>query len=331
MRYAEYIKMENNKRNRKNLNWFITIPNYGEKEFMFNSLQEFSNRLVCSLEKHQSGQPHLHIFFNGIEAMNFDEIWGIIHEIIIISDEERTDAGNIQSVRNVRNVVLYVSKYDNESLWYGCKASDFRKSAAIKEWASTACKRPFSMLDDFVLENIHHTNHLEKIHKEAKRQFNKVSELSLIYGPFNEDIKQWQLDVIEWYNDWALNGWEHKKKQLWIWGPPNMYKTTFIEFIIYTGTQNHKHQQFCFSYNRSFPIGHYIEEYHLIGWNDEFKLDKVDTELWKQCVSGELVFQEKKGKEGDLISMRIPFIFTSNYAPDLTIPGVNERLKIITC
>ena len=44
--------------------------------------------------------------------------------------------------------------------------------------------------------------------------------------------KQWHLSVLDWWNDWTVNGFKHKKKQLYLWGPSNSGKTTFINNLL---------------------------------------------------------------------------------------------------
>lgn len=142
---------------------------------------------------------------------------GISKEFIIDGwkalEVNRSDAVDIQEVRNVRNVILYITKFDKSTLWYGCKESDYRKGAFFKEWAMENKDKNFEMIDDVVCDNLFLCDKLVKLHKEVTRKHN-VKKIQLIYGPFRE-LKEWQYKVLEWWNDWVINGCTHKKANIY--------------------------------------------------------------------------------------------------------------------
>ena len=42
----------------------------------------------------------------------------------------------------------------------------------------------------------------------------------------------WRDKVVDWYNDWVVNGFCYKKKQLYLFGKQNTGKTYFVRFLM---------------------------------------------------------------------------------------------------
>jgi hypothetical protein len=44
-------------------------------------------------------------------------------------------------------------------------------------------------------------------------------------------FSNWQLDVVNWYNNWIKTGWIPKPPQLYLYGESNVGKSRIIKFI----------------------------------------------------------------------------------------------------
>ena len=49
-----------------------------------------------------------------------------------------------------------------------------------------------------------------------------------VFKKFNN----WRDDVITWLEDWVVNGYSHKKKQLYLHGESNTGKNSFINHLM---------------------------------------------------------------------------------------------------
>jgi len=49
-----------------------------------------------------------------------------------------------------------------------------------------------------------------------------------VFKKFNN----WRDDVITWLEDWVVNGYSHKKKQLYLHGESNTGKSSFINHLM---------------------------------------------------------------------------------------------------
>lgn len=152
--------------------------------------------------------------------------------------------------------------------------------------------------------------------------------------------------MIEWWNDWAINGYAHKKKQLYLWGKADTGKTYFINHLLKIavdhGSENIEDQDVLdkqvfrpqpneprFAWQRyqtnSFNIM-LIDEYY----DGEFNLGEI-----KKVLAGETLTANVKGQEPKEIRIQIPTIIISNFAPpnvqiNPQLAGIRERLTVVT-
>ena len=72
--------------------------------------------------------------------------------------------------------------------------------------------------------------------KDARKLFHvkallKPVDKSLYYDA-SKKVQNWRYYVVVWWNSWVNGGWSHKKKQLYLHGPSNTGKTTFINHVL---------------------------------------------------------------------------------------------------
>lgn len=88
----------------------------------------------------------------------------------------------------------------------------------------------YSNTDPFVIGHKNFRKVLMDMHAEVRR-----SLIVLVpHKPYlvKKRFHNWRDQVVDWYNDWIINGFVHKKKQLYLYGPSNTGKTHFIRFLM---------------------------------------------------------------------------------------------------
>lgn len=265
-------------------------------------------------EKHFDQTLHHHIFFRTNENISFEEVSYWIEEIY-------GKHGNYQSVRCEKNVLKYITKSDINPLFFGCDDSLFNFAYRARKWAEQTTVYKDS--DPFVLNHPQYYKLLQRVHSEFHGD--QKGELAPIEIDFIEslDKPEWKVKVYQWWNDWVTNGWTHKKKQLYLFGPPNTGKTTLImellkDNIPFEPPANAK----------SFAWADWDPERYNCVFIDEFKMDHYDETQWKKATAGESFVTNVKCEKPKRITTRCPMIFVSNDPPS-DIAGIKERLEII--
>ena len=133
--------------------------------------------------------------------------------------------------------------------------------------------------------------------------------------------------VIEWLNGYIMKGWEFKAKQLYVYGPSGVGKTTMINMLLGAyfanrfspprGTDNR------FTWSAFNPKRHN----HVV--IDEYKSDQFNATDLNLLLSGECLVTDKKFKNQQDVYMKCPIIICSNFPPEETMPGFVERLSVI--
>jgi hypothetical protein len=164
----------------------------------------------------------------------------------------------------------------------------------------------------------------------------------------------WLEEVIEWWNDWAINGYKLKKKQLYLWGPASMGKTSLIMKLLCTclsrsnqhltamninqaNLEDTSYEEFVFRPQPN-DFKHAYETFskniHKIAMLDEFDVTDYDVKDLKKMLAGETLTANPKGKKSQKISIQMPIIMISNLAPpteydNIKYKGITERIKVI--
>ena len=93
-----------------------------------------------------------------------------------------------------------------------------------------ALKTPiFKKSDHFVTQHKISYKFLQELHDEVRRSLVKL----IPHQPYKvkKRFGNWRDQVVDWYNDWIINGFVHKKKQLFLFGKQDTGKTSFIRFL----------------------------------------------------------------------------------------------------
>jgi hypothetical protein len=119
----------------------------------------------------------------------------------------------------------------------------------------------------------------------------------------------------------------HKIRQVCVWGPTDVGKSTFVDAILANLRANNQVFEPHTDKNGPSPMtwSNWNEKTHTICLDHEFRIDRYDAELLKKLLEGNQgtinVKYEKKARE---FSTRCPMIFLSNYDPleDIKILGI---------
>jgi hypothetical protein len=130
----------------------------------------------------------------------------------------------------------------------------------------------------------------------------------------------WKTKCLDWWNDWIKNGWIHKKKQLYLWGPQNSGEKTFMKSLF------NKAILFLPKENSNFPYADFDERKHQVIFMDN---ESHNMNLWKKIAAGEEFRVQIKGQRGRVAIAKMPMVMISNNPPPYDIPGFKERCEII--
>lgn len=232
--------------------------------------------------------------------------------------------GNYQTARNVRDVVLYVTK-GKDYVSEGVDVAEFKKSARKKQkCVDTRGTLVEKIIADGGTEEdvrgkypgfFFHNRRKVKDHisyirdLKAKTGKRKWVEPKCENGSFPAEVK-----IIKWLQDNILQSREFKKPQLWVWGKMNTGKTRLIEWL----------EQFLCVYHipRNKWDDTYSDDYQL-AVIDEFKGTK--TIGWMNLfVQGSATPLQRRGCSDYIKRANIPVIVCSNFSIEDAYPNTDE-------
>ena len=169
--------------------------------------------------------------------------------------------------------------------------------------------------------------------------------------------KLWHEKVLNWWNDWILHGYQHKKRQLYLWGPSDTGKTTFIFNMLKQSFQEkaaaaaaQQQKQISLAQNQQqreplcvllpmrnearYAWQQFNANVHKCVLIDDFDMDEYNASQFKKALAGEPIILNRKHMDPIKITIQVPIILISNYPPPtylnrLCYAGITERLHII--
>jgi hypothetical protein len=198
----------------------------------------------------------------------------------------------------------------------------FSESFRVERWARQNVNEPFSLKMQFITSKNTNKSHAE-LHKylyEHKNKHHKKFEIKpCLLGPFND----WREPVRLWWNDWCINKYHPKKKQMLIIGEQsNTGKTMFVTQALFGGADpgnqipseailipersGNPRSVSSFAWQRARPA------FNSVIFCDEFEIGYYNTETLKLVLEGSSFNPQVKGGYTDNIQLQIPAIFISN-------------------
>lgn len=307
-------------RKRPSKDFFITIPKCDlYKEYIYYSLDDFTDQLAVSRETHCDGTYHLHIYarFNG--PLFLDEVQNILNVFLKPEDGCINYGYDLQVCKSRRNVLKYITKEDAEPMYKGIDINDFSFYLRALKWIDS--KETFEFDDPFVAAHPQYYRYLEEMFTSRKSK-TIVTALD-IFGGLQDQKTEWARLVQQWWNDWLISGWHHKKKQLYLHGPSNTGKSQLVQALMGDGI--HVYQP---SPNSNFAWEDFNKDLHRCVLMNEFDPKCFNMSEWKQIVEGSTTKVNVKGKKGKYIKVQCPIVMISNMnVPDII--GFRERCEII--
>ena len=195
----------------------------------------------------------------------------------------------IFGVRSIEDTVAYITGEDKQPLHTGINPDQFSFFYRIMRWAQHTPK--FCVLDPFVCEHLSMMRYVEAVwtavNKERvyKRAAN-VRLSSIRMSKEGSSFGDWRDQCVEWWNKWAEEPWYHKKPQLYLHGPSNSGKTTFVLNVLLRGIP----QECIFMpvVRSKYAWSEYDERVHRVVLVDCFELGNVrDQAAWRMAMAGE--------------------------------------------
>lgn len=304
-------------RSRRTKQFFITI---GPVEYYETIRQDFVDyfegveEYCVSVEhNHVNVKCHIHAYiaFNDLKLINE------VREYIVWFDHTI----NIESVKSKRNVLLYVSKEDEE-VYFNCRESLLAFSYRAKAWARRSPKFLFG--DPFVLEHRQCYRVLQELHREIhdrprgrRRVLPKPSEFWL----------GWPMQLLEYFHA-AYGSLQGVKKALYIYGPTGVGKTYTVESL-----RSHYEIEWRSVYMPvpgQFFFGDFKPKVHELVMFEEYDhaLFKANYEQLKRVMEGRFVSVMEKYGYRRQIRVQCPVVFVSNYAPYSDPPFLRRILLV---
>lgn len=251
----------------------------------------------CSLERsNKSGQVsnHLHAFLE----FDHDVLLTNIREFISIAFPEcHLD---IQSCKSRKSWLVYITKEDVHA-YSNIKSSNFHLNYRLYEWA---IRTPyFSFCDPFVVEHRFCYRFIQSYHAELH---------GLKYTPplkiIEYSYEGWPLACAIWWNNRIIN-YKRKSPCLFVHGPGNVGKSTYIEKLIGRSNMNSVYYP---PPSGNFFMGDYNSQYHKVIIFEEFNLESYPIPALKRLLEGAPYSFPRKCLPSVNLVHTGPIIFISN-------------------
>jgi len=269
--------------------------------------------IVCR-ELHQDQTPHLHLVakfkrkINSVNPRLFDQVLG--------------EHPNIQSVRSIKNVLKYVRKSDDSPLEHGdvpsteaSTVNDFQKESKSDMVAK-------ALISGATIQQIASDHpgyvllHLQKMELFRTRMMMKTTTLptltSLVLLPdptMTTEAVQSSTSLVEWVRKNLLAPRAFKDPQLWMWGPPNTRKTSFVHLL------KKYYRVYCVPHEEFDDL--YEDGLYDLAFCDEWRNDLRAIGWLARFSQGDDMTLRVKGGQRTK-SQNIPMIIASNFPINLS-------------
>jgi len=295
-------------------NGFFTCPHSTvTKEFAMEKLKKVFPKLLCAIvsqETHKDGTPHIHAVFRLKERCHIRNM-----EVL---DSIFGKHGNYMSCRQFRHAVIYVSKQDPKPLIFGDIDVEAIRAALLTKrgvaFESIALKLNAGQ-DVYELSNIHPgfmLQHLQKVQLYVNFRENHIVDPKLPFPVFSTahlaSLNDPSRRIAEWFNDNMHTERYFGKKQLYVFGPTEMRKSTMLNDI------SLRKDVFLINNSENFDTG--FRKSHQVIVCDEFTGLVRNLQYWNSMVEGGRFNMTQKSLPPVIKIKNIPVIICSNLNPD---------------
>lgn len=168
---------------------------------------------------------HLHCFIQYGEDVYIDNLW------LYLGNLYDSCTFDIQPCRSKRNALIYLSKEDH-NVHTNIKTSMFHFNYRIRKWEESTYV--YKHTDPFVVQHRHQYIFIKKYFDDFQKS--KVRDFSGHKPWCGELFDGWHEGVVKWLYEWVHvihDGLKVvEKRQLYLWGPTNVGKSSLIEKLI---------------------------------------------------------------------------------------------------
>ena len=253
----------------------------------------------------------------------------------------------MSTIKNLKSWLNYIQKEDLQPLTKNLSLNQMSFYKQAIEWAR---QTPVFRADDpFVLNRPSMFSLLKECHESVRTNMliENIQQMRLYEKQEGGvQLTAWQLKIVNWWNDWIVNGWRHKKPQLYLYGRTNTGKTHFVNKLLQRCIQTvnndaipdpeaYLEQIFCpVANDKRFAYQEFNREIHTCTLIDEFDINQYDPSSFKKFIAGEPFLSDVKCSKAKRIVARMPMIFISNLEPpkagqNSNYEGISSRLDVV--
>lgn len=280
---------------------------------------------ILSQEAHADGSLHLHVVIVLRRAKHYRD-----SRFLDLEHDDNLWHGNYQAARNLKDVVNYVLKNNNQQVvGINCNPRGIQK--ALNQKKSTKCELIANLVmegEDLMQINLKYPGylmmHFQKI-MTYKRWHDNVELLAtprkkfrgcLQFDRMDPSRTSWELQIVKWINlNFSLPR-KHRQPQLWIHGQTSTGKTHLIMQLL-------EYFQGYYVPNDGNWYDGYTDQYDFI-YFDEFKGHKTIQDM-NRLVEGSPCPLPQRGTQPYVKKKNLPVIVASNYG----IQGVYQKADSI--
>lgn len=153
-------------------------------------------------------------------------------------------------------------------------------------------------------------SYLQKYHSDHWSHISEFNEF--IQCPLVFPLCSWAQDAVDWWNEW-ISTTGPRRKQLYLWGPTSVGKTTLIEKIM-----NIPYDSIYLPDVGKFMMAGFRPDVHKLILFEEFNLTYYHEDLLKRLTEGRPFGYSINGLAPRTIQFDGPIMFVSNHVPNMS-------------
>lgn len=307
--------------------FFFTWPQSGEvtKEELLENIKDlFKEQLEWSCvaaEKHQDGTPHLHAVVKLKVRKQFSGQTGLT-----ALDQLTGKHGNYQAARYLWKTLDYVCKAGDivshgidPSIALTQKAQKKSTAASLvaeklmEETAEPMAKRLKTVRNENPGFYLMHRRAIQELAAELEMEKLIGQKPTGTYRVAVEEDHVWNHEIVHWLeqNMLTIQPRPHKSRQLWLYGPTNVGKTTLISQLENLGVRIYR-----MPYDGNWFDSYANGAYDLIVMDEYGGSNSLPVHKLNQWLEGAPLPVCRRGQAPVLKTENLPIIVLSNHSPD---------------
>ena len=171
------------------------------KNEIFDKLKNNFDGIIITSENQNDVNPTHHIAIQMLNPIKPEKVLKILHKAY-----NKTNISRMLS-KHLTNIIKLITSFDHEPCYSNFSFDQFSFGCRAVNWARKTIE--FKLDDEFVSNHPSQLKYLKDLHYSTH---NISRELINIKPKQIQKFNNWRDEVIDWFNDWALTGYSHKKK-----------------------------------------------------------------------------------------------------------------------